>query len=103
MCRLFFIRFEAVCVAAAFILALPIVGFAGEKLKNRSPDGQFAMSLKDAEDHEVRIQLVDTKSHKVLLKLSDSGLPFFDVCRILWSPDSKRFAFCEEDRRRNWT
>ena len=103
MSRLFFIRFRAVFVAAAFVLTTPIVGFAGEKLKNRSPDGQFAMSLKDAEEHEVRIQLVEAKSYKVLLKLSDSDHPFSDACRILWSPDSKRFAFYEEDRKRNWT
>ena len=103
MSRLFFIRFRVVFVAAAFVLTTSIVGFAGEKLKNRSPDGQFAMSLKDAEEHEVRIQLVETKSHKALLKLSDSGHPFSDACRILWSPDSKRFAFYEEDRKHNWT
>jgi hypothetical protein len=103
MCRLLFIRFEAVCVAAAIILALPIVGFAGEKLKNRSPDGRFAMSLEDGRDGEVRITLVETKSHKFVLKLSDSGHPFSDACRVLWSPDSKRFAFYEEDRKHNWT
>jgi hypothetical protein len=103
MYHLFVIRFEAACLAAAFILALPIVGFAGEKLKNRSPDGRFAMSLEDGRDGEVRITLVETKAHKFLLKLADSGHPFSDACRILWSPDSKRFAFSEEDKRRNWT
>ena len=103
MCRLFFVRFEAAHVAAALILALPIAGFAGEKLKDRSPDGRFAMSLQDGQDGEVRITLVETKSHKFLLKLSDSGHPFSDASRILWSPDSKRFAFYEEDRKHNWT
>jgi hypothetical protein len=103
MCRLFFVRFEAAHVAAALILALPIAGFAGEKLKDRSPDGRFAMSLQDGQDGEVRITLVETKSHKFLLELSDSGHPFSDASRILWSPDSKRFAFYEEDRKHNWT
>jgi hypothetical protein len=76
---------------------------AGAKVKNPSPDGRFAMSLEDGQDGEVRITLVETKSHKFVLKLSDSGHPFSDACRILWSPDSKRFAFSEEDRKRNWT
>ena len=103
MCHLSFIRFEAACFAAAFILALPLGASAGEKVKNRSPDGQFAMSLQDAEEHEVRITLVETKTRKFVLKLSDSGHPYSDACRILWSPDSKRFAFYEEDRKHNWT
>jgi hypothetical protein len=55
MRRLLFIRFEAACVATAFILALPVVAFAGKKIKDRSPDGQFAMSLQNEEEHEVRI------------------------------------------------
>jgi membrane-bound inhibitor of C-type lysozyme len=96
---LFFIRFETACVVAAFILALPIVAFAAEKLKDRSPDGQFSMSLKDEEDHEVSITLVETKTHKFVQKLSDSGHPYSDGARILWSPDSKRFAYCEENRK----
>lgn len=103
MCRLFLNRFEAVCVAAVFILALPIVVFAKEKVKDRSPDGQFAMSLKDEKDGEVLITLVEAKTHKFVTKLADSGHGFADACRILWSPDSKRFAFVEQDRKREWT
>ena len=99
MYRLFFIRFETACIAAAFVLALPIAGVAGEKLKDRSPDGQFAMSLKDEKDHEVSITLVETKRHKFVQKLSDSGHPYSDGARILWSPDSKRFAYSEENRK----
>jgi len=103
MSRLFFIRFKAVFVAAGFILAAPIIGFAGEKTRGRSPDGRFAMALEDGKDGEVRITLVETKTHKFLHKLADSGHPYSDASRILWSPDSKRFAFYEEDRKRNWT
>ena|ERR1043166_1462297 len=99
MYRLFFIRFETAFIAAAFVLALPIAGVAGEKLKDRSPDGQFAMSLKDEADHEVSITLVETKTHKFVQKLSDSGHPYSDGARILWSPDSKRFAYSEENRK----
>jgi hypothetical protein len=99
MCRLSFIRFKIVCVAVTFFLVLPIVGFAGDKLKDRSPDGQFAMSLKDEPDHEVSVTLVETKTHKFVEKLSDSGHPYSDSARILWSPDSKRFAYSEENRK----
>lgn len=99
MCRLFFIRFQAACVVAAFTLVLPVVAFAGEKIKDRSPDGQFAMSLQDEADREVRITLVETKTHKFVQKLSDSGHPYSDGARILWSPDSKRFAYSEENRK----
>ena len=103
MPRLFFVRFEAAFVAAAFVLAAPIVGFAGEKTRDRSPDGRFAMSLEDGKNGEVRITLVETKAHKFLRKLADSGHPYSEASRILWSPDSKRFAFFEKDRKRNWT
>jgi hypothetical protein len=103
MSRLFFIRFEAAFVAATFILAAPIVGFAREKTRDRSPDGRFAMSLEDGKDGEVRITLVETKTHKFVRKLADSGHPYSDASRILWSPDSKSFAFYEEDRKRHWT
>jgi hypothetical protein len=99
----FFIRFEAAVVTAAFILGAPIVGLAGDKEKDRSPNGRFAMSLQDGRDGEVRITLIETKAHKFLLKLSDSGHPYSDASRILWLPDSKRFAFYEENRRRGWT
>jgi len=61
------------------------------------------MSLEDGKDGEVRITLVETEAHKFLLELSDSGHPYSDASRILWSPDFKRFAFYEEDRKRNWT
>jgi hypothetical protein len=99
----FFIRFEAAVVTAAFILGAPIVGFAGEKTRDRSPDGRFAISLEDGKDGDVRITLVEAKAQKFLLKLADSGHPYSDASRILWSADSKRFAFYEDDRRRNWT
>jgi hypothetical protein len=103
MSPLSFIRFKAAFVAAAFILATPIVGLAGEKIKDLSPDGQFAMSLEDGGDGEVQISLVEAKSHKFLLKLDDSGHPYCDVARILWTPDSKRFAFQYQNRRGDHT
>jgi len=61
------------------------------------------MSLEDGEDGEVRITLVETKGHKFVLKLDDSGHPYSDAARILWSPDSMRFAFFGKDRKRDWT
>ena len=104
MARLFFSRFEGAFVAAAIILAAPIVGFAaGEKTKDRSPDGRFAMSLQDGKDGEVRITLVDAKTHRFVQKLDDSGHPYSDSAHIVWSADSKRFAFFDRDRKRNWT
>jgi hypothetical protein len=102
MTHLFFVPFRAFLVAA-FVLAVPIVGFAREKTKERSPDGRFAMALQDGKDGEVSITLVETKTHKFVLKLDDSGHPYCDASRIVWSPDSKRFAFYEEDRKRFWT
>ena len=102
MTRLFFIRFRALFLAAIVILSVPIVGFAREKTKDPSPDGRFAMALKNGKDGEVSVTLVDPKTHKFVLKLDDSGHPYCDAARIVWSPDSKRFAFYEEDRKRNW-
>jgi hypothetical protein len=82
MSRLFFIRFEAASVAAAFVLAAPIVGFAWEKTRDWSPDGRFAMSLEDGKNGEVRITLAETKTHKFVRKLADSSHPYSDASRI---------------------
>ncbi len=85
------------------LVATPKAGFAGEKLKDASPDRQFAMSVDDRGDGDVATELVESKTQKFLLKLDDNGHPFCDADRILWSPDSKRFAFQYKDRRGDHT
>ena len=65
-----------------------------------SPDGKFAMLLTDdTEEGPVKIQLIEVGSRKVVLDLADSGLPRAKDCKLLWSPDSQRFAFYEANRR----
>jgi hypothetical protein len=96
-------RFEAAVITAAFVLAAPLVGFAGEKITDPSPDGRFAMSREDGGNGEVTIALVDAKTQKFLLKLDDSGHPYSDAARIFWAPDSKRFAFYEEGKKNDLT
>jgi hypothetical protein len=102
MSRLFCIGYNALA-AAMLVVALPIVGLAGEKVKDTSPDGQFAMLLKATEEHEVQVQLVEAKSQQFVLKLDDSGHPFSDSARIFWAPDSKRFAFYEAGKKNDLT
>jgi hypothetical protein len=102
MSRLFFIRFRAVFLTAV-LAAAPTAGFAGGKIKDASPDGQFAMSVDDRGDGDVITSLVEARTQKFLLKLDDNGHSFCDADRIVWSLDSKRFAFQYKDRRGDHT
>jgi hypothetical protein len=72
---------------------------AGDLLKYQSPDGKFAMLLTEADDQGVSIKLIEAGSRKVLLDLADTGHPYSEHSKLLWSPDSTRFAFFEDNRR----
>jgi len=72
---------------------------AGELIKYRSPDGKFAMLLTEGDDQGVSINLIEVGSQKVVLKLADTGHPYSEDSKLLWSPDSTRFAFFEDNRR----
>jgi hypothetical protein len=79
------------------VLALSIAR-ADNETKFPSPDAKFAMLL-SAQDDGVKIQLIEVSSGKVLLDLADSGQPHAGHCKLLWSPDSERFAFYEARHR----
>lgn len=51
------------------------------------------------EEGRVKIQLVEVSSGKVVLDLAESGHPHAEDCKLLWAPDSQRFAFYEANRR----
>lgn len=71
---------------------------AEDETKFPSPDGKFGMLLVEQEA-QVKIQLIEVSSRKVVLDLADSGLPHAGNCKLLWSPDSQRVAFYEANRR----
>jgi hypothetical protein len=88
----------------AAIGALLIVSLlqAEEIIKDKSPDGKFAMLLKDIvyrEESRVKIELIEVSSRKVILDLALSGGPHDKDCKLLWSPDSQRVAFYEAVQR----
>ncbi len=85
----------------AFAANLPFLSGAADNFKDPSPDGKFAMLLTDdpKEEGRVKIQLVEVSSRKVVLDLALSGHPHDEDCKILWAPDSQRFAFYEANRR----
>jgi hypothetical protein len=74
---------------------------ADDQIKDASPDGKFAMLLTEDQQEEgrVKIQLIEVSSHKVVLDLAESGHPHNEDCKILWAPDSQRFAFYEARHR----
>jgi hypothetical protein len=82
-----------------FLLAahLSTASAADDQTKDRSPDGKFAMLLKEdtAAEGRVKIQLVEVSSGKVVLDLAESGHPHAKDCKLLWAPDSQRAAFYE--------
>ncbi|MGE5208365.1 MAG: hypothetical protein ACM3KL_03435, partial [Alphaproteobacteria bacterium] len=88
-------------VVIALATGLPLLPGANDKVKDPSPDGQFAMLLTrdPQEEGRVKIQLIEISSRKVVLDLALSGSPHDKDCRILWAPDSQRFAFYEASHR----
>ncbi|HEX4697538.1 MAG TPA: hypothetical protein VH254_07690 [Candidatus Udaeobacter sp.] len=74
---------------------------ADNETKSPSPDGKFAVLLTEDEKEEdrVKIQLIEVSSGKVVLDLAESGHPHSGHCKLLWSPDSERFAFYEARHR----
>lgn len=85
----------------AFAANSPSLSRADDQTKDRSPDGKFAMLLKEdtAEEDRVKIQLIEVGSGKVVLDLAESGLPHAQDCKLLWAPDSQRVACYEAVHR----
>lgn len=80
--------------------ALISVSLANDQIKDRSPDGKYALLLSDTGDGAgVTIKLVEVASQKIVLDLADTGHPYSDNAKLFWSPDSKQFAFFGDDRR----
>jgi hypothetical protein len=79
----------------------PFWSRADNQIRDPSPDGEFAMLLTEdrKEEGRVKIQLIEVSSGKVLLDLADSGQPHAGHCKLLWSPNSERFAFYEARHR----
>ena len=77
-----------------FAVHLSSAAEADDRTKDRSPDGKFAMLLTDdTEEGRVKVQLIEVSSGKVVLDLAESGHPHAEDCKLLWGPDSQRFAF----------
>lgn len=55
-----------------------------------SPDGKFAFLIGHGEDQQT-IDLIDKKTEKVLQHIDDLDMGSVTY-RVLWAPDSKRFA-----------
>ena len=88
-------------VAVAFAAVRLSLSGADEQVRDTSPDGKFAMLLAPDPNEEgrVKIELIEVSSRKVVLDLALSGHPHDEDCKILWAPDSQRFAFYEAHRR----
>ena len=57
------------------------------------------MLLTQPEEGGVKLQLIEVSSRKVVLDLAESGHPYAADCKLLWAPDSQRFAFYEARHR----
>jgi hypothetical protein len=97
--QLRFLAMKAVAFALFFTASI-CVALAGDPIKYRSPDGKFAMLLSETDDEAgVTIKLVEVASGKVVIDLADTGHPYSENAKLLWSTNSKEFAFFEDDRR----
>ena len=86
----------------AATLGLSITAHAGDIIKDRSPDGRFALQLSADQDAFV-LALIDLGTHKELVSLNSLGSPYANRSSLLWSPDSKRVAYTEDSRRGGYT
>ena len=72
-----------------------------------SPDGRFGIRIEKTEDADGitmrRVDLVDAKSGAKLRELDTVGDQYASGIRLLWSPDSRRFALVTPSRRGDWT
>ena len=85
-------------VSLAATLGLSVTIYADEFIKDRSPDGRFALQL-SADQDEFELGLVDLGTHKELVSLASLGGPYAKSSHLIWSPDSKRVAYTEDSRR----
>ena len=84
------------------LLAVPLLLSslqAADDLKYPSPDGKFAMLLTRTDEGNMTIQLIEVSSRKAVADLADTGNPYANECKMLWSPDSQRVAFFNSRRR----
>jgi lipoprotein NlpI len=86
----------------AATLGLVTTANSGDIIKDRSPDGRFALRL-SADQDAFELGLVDLASHKELVSLDSLGSPYAKHSYLLWSPDSKRVAYTEDTRRGGYT
>ena len=86
----------------AATLGLSITAHAGEIIKDRSPDGRFALQL-SADQDAFELGLIDLRTHKELVSLASLGSPYAKHSHLIWSPDSKRVAYTEDSRRGGYT
>ena len=98
-------------IILAIGIAYAVVALAQEdKLMERqfvSPDGRFCVHLEKTEGAGgivmTKVDLVAAKSGEELCELGTVGNPWAANIRVLWSPDSRRFAYVEPRRRGDWT
>lgn len=86
----------------ATTLGLSITADAGEIIKDRSPDGRFALQL-SADQDAFELGLIDLGTRKELVSLASLGSPYAKHSHLIWSPDSKRVAYTEDSRRGGYT
>jgi len=102
---------RTLCFILAIGMASALVALAREdKSPNRqfpSPDGRFCVRLEKTEDADgivmTQVDLVSVKSGEKLCELGTAGNPWAADIRVLWSPDSRRFAYVAPGRRGDWT
>src|SRR5438874_255350 len=83
----------------AIVFALSISANGEEIIKDSSPDGRFALQLSRDAEGMFGIGVIDVGSHKELVSLDSLGNPYAKQSGLVWSPDSKRVAYNEENRR----
>jgi tetratricopeptide (TPR) repeat protein len=83
----------------AALLGLSITTAAAETIKDRSPDGRFALQLTHDEEGTFSLGLIEVTTRKQLVALDSLANPYANHSHLIWSPDSKRVAYNQDNRR----
>lgn len=103
------ITIRTLCIALGVGLATALAQDSGTQKRPLfvSPDGRFGIRIEKTEDADGttmrRVDLVEAKSGVKLLELDTAGDQYASGIRLLWSPDSRRFALVTPSRRGDWT
>jgi hypothetical protein len=94
-----FLIFLAI-VACALSCSFPILAAEKEIIKDKAPNGKFALRIGAPDDSGyAKIQVIELSTHQPVADLGTLGHPYEEDAKLRWAGDSQRVAFFEPTKR----